>query len=237
LQTTVYEIKSNIEKPLMIAIIADTHDKPCRGLVPALYLAHPDMIAVPGDLMNALKDEKHSLDLLQKARMVAPTFYSPGNHENLAKEDKTKIEATGAIFLDDDYKEWNGLFIGGLASGFRGPVKGGKKETPAPDLAWLDKFSSLPGYKILLNHHPEYYPKYLKDKDINLILSGHAHGGQWRIFGHGVFAFGQGLFPRYDSGVYDGRLVVSRGLANHFIIPRIFNRPELVVVDLIPSEL
>ena len=87
--------------------------------------------------------------------------------------------------------------------------------------------------KVLICHHPEYYPKYLKDMPIDIIVSGHAHGGQWRFFGRGVFAPGQGLFPKYTSGVYDGRLVVSRGLKKTIIPPRIFNPREVVIIDVV----
>ena len=70
-------------------------------------------------------------------------------------------------------------------------------------------------------------------------MSGHAHGGQWRIFGRGVYAPGQGIFPKYTSGVIDGRCVISRGLSNHTHVPRIFNPPELVMVyyGYEPSEI
>ena len=89
------------------------------------------------------------------------------------------------------------------------------------------------GYKVLLSHHPEYYPEYIKDLDIDLILSGHAHGGQLRFFGRGLFAPGQGLLPKYTSGIHDGRMIVSRGLANNAPpIPRLFNSKELIFIDL-----
>ena len=94
----------------------------------------------------------------------------------------------------------------------------------------LDAFCAAPGYRILLCHHPEYYSKYLRDLDIPLILSGHAHGGQVRIFGHGLYSPGQGVLPKLTSGVKDGRLVISRGLANRQKIPRLFNPPEIVYV-------
>ena len=84
----------------------------------------------------------------------------------------------------------------------------------------------------LLCHHPEYWPRYVRDLPVDLTLSGHAHGGQIRLFGQGLFAPGQGLFPRYTSGVHEGRLVISRGLANTTRIPRLFNPTELVCVHL-----
>jgi predicted MPP superfamily phosphohydrolase len=64
------------------------------------------------------------------------------------------------------------------------------------------------------------------------VLSGHAHGGQIRIFGQGLFAPGQGILPRYTAGLHDGRLLISRGMANHTIIPRLFNPPEMLTVEL-----
>ena len=89
-------------------------------------------------------------------------------------------------------------------------------------------FSNKEGFKLLLCHHPEYYSKYIKDIDVDLTLSGHAHGGQWRILGQGIFAPGQGIFPKYTSGLIDGRLIVSRGLGNTHRIPRINNKPEII---------
>lgn len=95
-----------------------------------------------------------------------------------------------------------------------------------PDTQWLKQFSAIPGYHILLCHHPEYID--LIPKDVELVLSGHAHGGQCRLFGHGLFAPGQGFFPRYSSGIYNGRLIVSRGLSNTVKVPRLFNPTQII---------
>lgn len=94
----------------------------------------------------------------------------------------------------------------------------------------LRLYESLPGYRILLCHHPEYYPRYLMGRKIDLILSGHAHGGQWRIGQQGIYAPGQGLLPRLTSGVVDRKLVISRGLFNRAMIPRVNNPTEIVYV-------
>ena len=104
-----------------------------------------------------------------------------------------------------------------------------------PDIGWLEEFERQPGYRILLCHHPEYYPRFLKGRDIDLILSGHAHGGQWRIGRQGIFAPSQGLFPRLTEGVHDGRLVISRGLANRTPVPRLNNPPEIVYIQPLVS--
>ena len=87
----------------------------------------------------------------------------------------------------------------------------------------------------MLCHHPEYYERLLKDKDIDLILSGHNHGGQFRIFGKGLLSSSTGLFPKYDRGLFDGRLVVSAGCANTTAIPRFFNPREAVIIRLLPD--
>ena len=106
------------------------------------------------------------------------------------------------------------------------------------DSMWLDDFERVDGYKILLCHHPEYWglrEPMLRDRKIDLVLSGHAHGGQWRFFGQGVFAPGQGLLPKYTGGVYHGQygsLVISRGLSNPYsAVPRLGHPCELVYVQ------
>ena len=101
-------------------------------------------------------------------------------------------------------------------------------------LDFINKFSTLnDGFKILLCHYPHYYHRYIKNTDIDLILSGHAHGGQWRIFGRGVFAPHQGLFPKYTSGMHDDRLIISRGVVNNAKpIPRLFNPCEIILINL-----
>ena len=96
-------------------------------------------------------------------------------------------------------------------------------------MGWLTDFAALPGYHILLSHHPEYFP--FIPQSIELILSGHAHGGQWRVLGRGVYAPGQGFWPKWTSGIIDGRMVVSRGLANTAKLPRINNPTEIVYME------
>lgn len=164
------------------------------------------------------------------------------------------LDETGATVIDNSWVEKDGLEIGGLTSaivtnyqefrerrggdqfpnGARYPHwerrRGGSLK---PETAWLEEFETASGYKVLLCHHPEYYDPYLKARDIDLIFSGHAHGGQMRLFGHGLYAPGQGWVPKYTRGVYDGRLVVSAGLANTASpVPRIFNPTEIVYLEL-----
>lgn len=107
------------------------------------------------------------------------------------------------------------------------------------DLDWLHAYATKPGYKILICHHPEYYRRYIKDTEwdtFDLIVSGHVHGGQWRIGRHGVLAPGQGLFPKYCYGCYDKKLIVSAGLSNTACVPRFGNPTELVLIDVIAKN-
>ena len=101
-----------------------------------------------------------------------------------------------------------------------------------PETDWLGDYCVQAGWRLLLCHHPEYWPRFLRELPIPLTLSGHAHGGQIRIFGRGLYAPGQGFLPKYTSGLYEGRLLVSRGLSNNVVIPRLFNPTELVYLDL-----
>ena len=238
------------------AVVADLHDYPYGEILPILEAERPDLILIPGDLTEWLTgghtSSRSGLGLLSKCAAIAPTYYSLGNHEigachgRLYKSKisgqgalppyvmparwKKAIAESGAVLLDEDFvvhsdPALGNLVIGGLGSGLLNP-------TGAPELGWVAGFARTEGYKILLCHHPEYFDRYLRPYSIDLILSGHAHGGQWRIFGRGVYAPDQFLFPKYTSGVHEGRLVISRGVANTVSpIPRFFNRREVVVVE------
>ena len=229
------------------ALVSDLHGESPKETIEALKKIAPDYILAPGDIFEPLmpyNDElnESGFELLVEAAKIAPTFYSLGNHEiggnrswspkwKLAKgkkracteENIERIKATGVYFLDDEVVELDGISFGGLTSGLI-------TDDNKPNLEFVERFATLTSPRVLVCHHPEYYKKYLKGKGIELIVSGHAHGGQWRIFGRGVFAPGQGLFPKYTSGVFDNALVVSRGLREKSIVPRIFNPTEVVKI-------
>ena len=242
-----YDLSSlRSHRPSLIAITGDI-----------LYGSHPE-----GDV-SPLVSQTNVLPFLSECASLAPTFLSLGNHEwMLDNSDIQEIEKTGVVVLDNEWREMEvegkRIVIGGLTSGyvtdyrrFRGEVSSTerypKKENLSgiggavtasqhkPETAWLEKFSSSPGFHILLSHHPEYWPE-VKEKKIALVLSGHAHGGQWRVFNPfkrewvGVFAPGQGILPRWTKGKYE-RLIVSAGLANTASVPRIFNPVEVVYVE------
>lgn len=229
-------------RPSLIAVTGD------------LFLDH----AQEGDRLIDLQPKV--IPLVRGCTELAPTYISLGNHEWLAgPADIQALQSTGAVLLDNKWvrDKGTGLLIGGLTSAmvmdyrrFR------KKHTPDlrypkakrhidglvlhPSESWLGEFEEQDGYKILLCHHPEYWSlqtPMLRDHPIDLVLSGHAHGGQIRLFGQGLYSPGQGILPRYTGGVFrgpHGRLIISRGLANTAPrpIPRLFNPREVVLIDL-----
>lgn len=246
LKITQYRIiNQKFQRPMRIALVSDLHDNPYGKVVEALRQSTPDMILIPGDLT----DDEHinegaeaTLAFLRECVSLAPTFYSPGNHEikcyhrgnpfrhplpvPIPEDFRRAVSETGAVFLDNALFTDGTLTVCGLTSGICG------KEN-RPDEATLERFRQDTGeVKLLLCHHPEYYVPYLRDIGADLVVCGHAHGGHWRIFGRGVYAPGQGLFPKYTSGVLNGNCVISRGVGDHTRIPRIFNPRELVIITL-----
>jgi predicted MPP superfamily phosphohydrolase len=97
----------------------------------------------------------------------------------------------------------------------------------------LNALATNEWFTVLLSHRPELFSCYA-EHEIDLVLSGHAHGGQMRPLGIALYAPGQGIFPKYTGGVHDGRLIISRGLSNHVRLPRFWNPPELVCLELVP---
>ncbi len=236
MKITRYTLSSpKLHTPVKLAVVADLHNVYSAALLDAIRAEAPTLVAVVGDVVHGEMQTADGLRFLSEISAQLPTFISPGNHEWRVQNICREIEKTGARLLDDDFLLFGDMVIGGLSSGYRGKEQGRFRRTPNPETAWLESFLCADGFRLLLCHHPEYYPRLLRDKDIDLTLSGHAHGGQWRPFGVALFAPGQGFFPRYTGGLHDGKFIVSRGLSNRVAIPRLFNPPELVTVELLPK--
>ena len=237
---------------------ADAVLESLRHRKPALILLAGDFVyadppTVPGRLK--MQNSPEARDLLRGCAAIAPTFVSLGNHEWMLNEaDLALIASYGVTVLDNRFVSVNiggtEICCGGLSSArltayqtwrqaqpvsflYPEPDRSVWAGKPEPTLSWLDNFERQAGYRILLCHHPEYVPRYLKNRRIDLILSGHAHGGQWRYYSpfrkewRGLYAPGQGLLPKLTGGVH-GNLIISRGLSNNAPIPRLNNPPELV---------
>ena len=252
MRETIYKYRT----PLRIALLADLHDRPFERVTRSLKKRKPDMICIAGDVIHRLPTPAENslviyrtefvLPFLKACADIAPTFFSLGNHEwKLSSEDIAVISETGAVVLDNGFVRHGGVVIGGLSSaGFtaykeyrRGKPErypewgyGDSPDMTEPDISWLGSFCGQEGFKLLLCHHPEYRDRYLKAMPLDLVLCGHAHGGQIRLFGQGLFAPGQGFLPKYTGGVH-GNMIISRGLANTGgMVPRLFNPTETVYI-------
>lgn len=237
---TTYTVNANIAKEIKIVQISDLHGRPYGKIIDAVQRLGADAAVLTGDLIDGKRPQEldTALGFLTKCAQILPTYYSLGNHEKELGEDSFfKIRRTGAHLLNNKCESFKDITIGGLNSGYMGLSEKRLRKTPEPDTDWIGEFEKINSYKILLCHHPEYYEPYLKGRRIDLILSGHAHGGQWRFFSRGIFAPGQGFLPKYTSGMHDSKLVISRGLANTVKpVPRLFNKRELVMIRLIPQS-
>lgn len=239
MKITEYNLNKGMNK--LVAVITDLHDSEPSGILKSLSARRPDVICIVGDFVHKdrLKKSPNAMKLLENCPKIASTVVSLGNHEKFMCGGETSdIKKTGAVLLNNSSANISGINFGGLTSfEYRNKLDedDGKRITAAKTggMAWVKRFCSLKGFKILLCHHPEYYPEFLKDAAVDLIFSGHAHGGQIRLFGRGLFAPGQGVLPKYTRGVYDGKLVVGAGLANTVKpIPRLFNGTELIYVHI-----
>jgi len=231
-----------------IAQVSDLHNAQFgegnEKLLRTISEGMPDVIAVTGDLVDARHtDIDAALAFVREAARIAPVYYVTGNHEaSLPQYEALRagLEASGAAVLEDEAVrlEHNGgevLLIGLSDPDFtvRGDMFG---EVPAMTGTKLNRLTGDgEKYTILLSHRPELFETYASC-GIDLVFSGHAHGGQFRLpLAGGLIAPNQGFFPKYDGGLYtDGstRMIVSRGLGNSIIPFRVNNRPEVVVAVL-----
>lgn len=228
-----------------IAQVSDLHNaefgESNTELIELLSEHEPDIIVITGDLIDAgHTDIEIAFDFVKQAVQIAPVYFVTGNHEaNFSHYDqfKTGLEASGVTVLEDEaiqlvHNNEMITLIGLSDSDFT--IKGDMfNEAPAMVNTKLNSLiDDENSYTILLSHRPELFETYVCC-GVDLVLCGHAHGGQFRLpFIGGLVAPNQGLFPKYDSGLYtDGKtnMVVSRGLGNSIIPFRFNNRPEVIL--------
>ena len=235
---------------LTIAQVSDLHNSDFDGhgrqLIDLLAAAEPDLIAVTGDLLDSYHpDLELALAFICEAVEIAPVYYVSGNHEarlpQLYQQLCEGMTEAGAVVLDDRslllQRGDSSIELLGLADpNFTISAAMSGQERQQRISARLEDLLSGEGeYSILLSHRPELAELYA-EAGIDLVLSGHAHGGQIRLPLIGaLFAPNQGLFPKYTSGLYrlgEMALVVSRGLGNSRFPFRINNPPELLIITL-----
>ena len=207
-----------------------TYGKDGMAMIRAMAGLSFDCIVITGDLLDRHlpKQRENGYTFAQEAAKLGPVYFIQGNHEwRIGDWPEIKAELT-----------WRGV-----------RVLENEKVTLARDGAAIDlvgirekatfqemqQLVSPNTCSVLLAHRPERVGDYA-EAGFDLVLSGHAHGGQVRLFGRGLFSPDQGILPRYTSGIFpckDTKLYVSRGAGNHsFLPPRIFDRPEIDLITL-----
>ena len=227
-----------------IAEIADLHNHQWGDqLISRLEKEHPDIIVIVGDFVDSSHtDFDVSMEFIKHAKEIAPIYYVTGNHEAWL-EDYSKLERRlidSGVHMIDDNAEWlekgsakiNLIGIQDPDFVERGSFAGIQQSIVTGKLAALFNHDA---YNIVLCHRPELFEGYV-EIGADLVITGHAHGGQIRIpFVGGLIAPNQGVFPQYTEGVYHEKntdMVVSRGLGNSILPIRINNTPEFVILTL-----
>lgn len=253
---TKLKVKSNVNKRVRIAQISDLHSKEFGKNNNTLYEVimdeKPDIIVATGDLIDSnMKRIDEIIEFCSRLNKRVPVYYILGNNEmrcSRVNEIVEKLNEKNINVLENEIAtikiKDNIINILGLAE--KRVDKGEmfySKINSRYEIENVDslfrKLEKLIGVKIVLSHYPENY-EYVGDYsyskyNFDIMFSGHAHGGQFILPGlGGIFAPGQGLFPKYYKGIYGkkNKLVVSRGLGNSGFPLRLFNRPDLVVVDI-----
>lgn len=255
LELNTYTVSSN-ELPdafdgYRIAHISDLHNAELgdsnEKLLSMLREAEPDIIAITGDLIDSRNTNiEVALAFAEEAMKIAPCYYVTGNHEARVSEyDELKagLEAAGVVVLENERTE---IELSGEAITILGVddpsfntdyLFGDSASVVSNTLAEISTVDD--GFTVLLSHRPELFDTYVAC-GMDLTLSGHAHGGQFRLpFVGGLVAPNQGLFPKYDSGLYTSgstNMIVSRGIGNSLLPFRFNNRPEVILIELKSSN-
>lgn len=226
---------------IKIAQLSDMHfpnlEVDLSLLLEKLNAEKVDLIALTGDLIdeNADIDTCGVKDFIVKLNFIAPIYYVNGNHDSLQHEGLQQLHnyltATGVIIL-------NNKSVNTAVNGKNITIMGLCDNTSYDSALFFSETEKNDDFKLLLAHRPEKWKSYISDsnsKRPDLVLSGHAHGGQIRIFDKGILAPNQGFFPKYDSGLYNDNgvnMIVSRGIGNSSFPYRVNNDPHIPIITI-----
>ncbi len=228
-----YEIVTDkVTEDIRIVLLTDFHSSSYgdnqQVLVDVIDRQKPDVILLGGDIMEDVRTHENSIELLTQIGGKYPCFYVTGNHEEWSGEVddiKAAVRECGITVLEGGYADFGGIRICGVDNSLYG-----------------EQFvncvnAAAESFTVFMSHRPDRVEMY-SGYGFDVVVCGHAHGGQVRIpfLMNGLFAPDQLLFPEYAGGRYvldDGRteMIVSRGLCKN-LLPRVFNQPEVVVIDI-----
>ena len=260
---TPYRITSpkfeNLKGEIKIVFLSDLHNRKYgennKNLVEAIRTEEPDLIFVGGDMVLAKykKGMNHALALMEQLPQIAPTYAVNGNHEQRMKDKpeeyghfepyRNQVVKAGVRLLENEVEY---IFVKGInirISGLELPMsyylKRNRKSITRRTLKSYVGMAEERGYQILLTHYPQPYQMY-KSWGADLVLAGHLHGGMVRIpKWRGLLSPQWEWFPKYSGELTKDKkhaIVVSRGLGNHTVPIRLFNKAEIVVLSLTNNE-
>lgn len=242
-------VSPKLTAEVRLAVVTDFHSSDNADDVVAMVTScAPDAVLMVGDMFDddtANRPTERTLSLMRQLSAQYPCYYVSGNHEAWTGEmdalyQQTEEAGVKVLRMSSGVLTVRGQRI--ALCGIPDPyemVYSGAPDTEEQIRQALEDVDSA-DFTVLLAHRPELLAKYAQFP-LDLVVSGHAHGGQVRIPGvlNGLYAPNQGWFPKLAGGAYtqDGTtLIVSRGLAVRTWLPRIFNRPEVVLVRCVPAE-
>ncbi|MCC8136809.1 MAG: metallophosphoesterase [Clostridiales bacterium] len=259
-KVTRYRIRTAKEQPgslpaFSAVLLADLHNlsygEGNRRLLQEIRNANPELVFVAGDMVTSTKEPQMevAVSLMNELTRQYPVYYVNGNHESRLKQYPDKygeqyeqylsaIRSFGVHFLENTAEHLvihrMPVNVWGLELPLEYYRRFHKEELTVSQMEALLGKPDMPGYQILLAHHPIYFDTYAA-WGADLTLSGHLHGGMVRLpLLGGVVSPQFTLFPRYDRGLYtqgESKMIVSAGLGSHSIPLRVNNPPELVVID------
>lgn len=258
LRTTGYTVElDGIQQDITIVFLSDLHSdgygsaNSSSSLLKKVRGRNPDLIALVGDMFSRTSTEEEIADVAALAAAlteIAPVYYSFGNHEQeyISVNGDAVLEQfrqSGVTILNDEFLDLEikgtAIRLGGMD---RMAYTGGNGKYDPEARAFLNEYCASELPKIMLSHRPEFFAfmDACKTWDIDLILSGHTHGGLVRLpFIGGLYAPIQGWLPKTDYGEYiffGTRMIVTSGLAGYGRLPRIFNPPEICAVTITKAD-
>lgn len=239
---TFYTFSSEkVKKEKRIVHLSDVHNelfgKNNSALIELIESAGPDYIFITGDLLDSRRTKvDRCYHLIEKIIKFAPVYFVTGNHESrkpFYPDFKAKLIELGVNVLDNRSLQVEEINLAGIDDpGFKAkPNEKVYRKIIEEQL----KAIKMEAFNVLLAHRPQYFDIYAK-YGFDLVLTGHAHGGQIRLpYVGGLFSPQQGILPKYTAGEYvlnNTKMIVSRGLGNSLFPLRVFNNPEVVVIDI-----
>lgn len=234
-----------VTEAVKLIVLSDLHSNHYgenqEKLIGLIKEQKPNVVLLVGDIVDDILPIEYAQEFLVQIAKLYPVYYVTGNHEYYTRKGeaiKQMIQSYGITVLSGETVPFSYYDTHLQVSGIDDPLF---EDITFQLMNAAQTQKTIPSVKILLAHRPEHIEEYL-NFDFDIILSGHAHGGQWRIPGiiNGVYAPGQGIFPKYAGGHYDmgtTQFYVSRGLETQKnTVPRIFNPPEIVVLNILKEK-